>query len=116
MNIDYFRYVQKLFEAEYFLGSVIFLNAVLTMGFVLVFYKRNIVPIHTDSASGRYWKSAWTFLVLSVLFFLLGSFMDVAKFLSLEKFFEIQTIRQFVDLVFVVFLGMGFNMLNRRLS
>lgn len=86
------------------------------MGFVLIFYKRNIVPIQTDSPPGRYWKSAWNFLVLSMLFFLLGSFLDVAKFLNLERFFEIQTVRQFVDLVFVVFLGMGFNMLNRRLS
>lgn len=116
MTEGYIKYLEYLFNVEYAINFAIFINAIITMGFLLTFYKQNISPISSKSKQGAYWKSAWMFLAVSILFFFLSSFIDIIKFLNIKMFFEIELITRFVELAFIVFLGMGLNMLNRRFS
>lgn len=116
MTAGYLKYLEYLFNVEYVINFAIFINAIITMGFLLTFYKQNISPSSSKSKQATYWKSAWMFLAVSILFFFLSSFIDIIKFLNIKMFFEIELITRFVELAFIVFLGMGLNMLNRRFS
>ncbi len=116
MTEKYIHYIQYLFNAEYVINAAIFINAIITMGFLLSFYRQNISPITSKSKQAVYWKSAWMFLAMSILFFFLSSFIDILKFLNIKMFFEIELVTRFVELAFIIFLGMGLNMLNRRFS
>lgn len=116
LSANYIKYLQYLFNVEYVIDAAIFINAIITMGFLLTFYRQNISPIASKSKQAVYWKSAWMFLAMSILFFFLSSFIDIIKFLNIKIFFEIELVTRFVELSFIIFLGMGLNMLNRRFS
>jgi polyferredoxin len=86
------------------------------MGFLFRFYQIQIKPITSQHKSVKYWREAWKFLVLSFLFFFIASFLDVTKFLNINYFIEYQTLHQFIELVFLIFLGIGFNLLSRKFT
>lgn len=112
----YLSYIQQMFQVEYVLNAAIFINSIITMGFLLTFYRQNISPIKSRSKQASYWKAAWIFLAISIMCFFIGSFVDILKFLNISLFFEVELITRLLELSFVVFLGMGLNMLNRRFS
>lgn len=92
----------------------VFLCAVITMAFLIRFYYSQVNPIPTEHSLAKIWKNAWLFIIYSYLFFILAQGVNISKLLNIGLADKIGAYTIFLELLFIIFLGAGFFLLQKR--
>lgn len=110
------EFVQRAFEGEGALNAAILLNALMLFGFLLRFYRRQIGPIRSQAPQAVYWKNAWNFITVAILFLIFGALIDVVKFADVEMFYGADLVASLLDVGFLALLAAGIHMVKKRFA
>lgn len=110
------EFVRRAFEGEGALNAAILLNALMLFGFLLRFYRRQIGPIRSRSPQAVYWKNAWNFTTVAILFLIFGALIDVVKYADVEMFYGADLVARLLDVGFLTLLGAGILMIKKRFA
>lgn len=108
------EYIYRVFEGGWPLNFATLFNSLILLGFILRFYRRNISPIKATSRSSAYWKNAWNFITIAILFLVFSSVVDMFKFADFDFFFGAVAARSIFDLGFLLMLTAGVHMIRKR--
>lgn len=109
-------HMAALFEGEGALTAAILFNSIILFGFLRRFYRRNIAPIRSQSKTALFWKNAWNFISVGVLFLMLSSLFDLLKFADVGLFYGASIAKSLFDIGFLVCLTAGIHMLRQRFA